>query len=235
MAKKIETPTVETPVINAEATTAPVQEQTPVVNEQTTSPELEKLRGELVDAQKHFAELVAQGKFGSKDMDIAGQNMYKIGKAIEAEESNIKKQLALQDIENKKNARLQILKDMVAAYDHANQVDAQYRAGHATMEQSNDANAAYKQAYDRVANELTAKFANSTPRTANVAAVNGEGRKAGVGAEILERYKALIDGKPFTQELDTQARKTLIKDEGYNDGTVGIVVLKYLREQGLHD
>jgi hypothetical protein len=205
--------------------TEPKQDATP----EDTSPKLDELYAKRIELQQKYGELVLAKKFGTPELNKVGQDLFKLEKEIEVEQANIKKAKRDQEIKDAQNKQISlvtnfeelVIKDYKAGRDHAE--------GKITMEEANAINAAKKAAFDTIANQLIGKV--SVPATRTASTGTADTTRGNVSKEILDRYKALRnEGK-----TDTDARRTLIKVEGFNDGTVGIVVKKYLREIGESD
>lgn len=143
----------------------------------------------------------------SKEAHVANAELWKLQKSIEAQQALIDKAANEAKIAEEKNARVKMLVDLV---------DTAIAEGKETDN--------YKAQYEKVANELLAKYPASSPAKSAGAAT---GTKGATGQAIVEAYKA-ERAKPLDH---TQALKNVIA-QGFSRGTSGAVVLAYRKEIG---
>lgn len=198
-----------------------------------TSPRLDELKQIRRDLA---AKLAGIEDVDSDEYNDANLAVYKAGNDIKAEIEALKKaerdQLALEA----RNARVALFDTAVdakiAEQEHFRTVySAITSPTKEDMEVMNGFTAAYKAAREVVVNELTAKFGSSTAaKPAGTPAAAGSGEVRGAKSkEILDYYVDQIATRPNDE---TAIRKELI-EKGYNDGTIGNVIVTYKRANGL--
>jgi hypothetical protein len=228
-----------TPVAKVENKIAPdtngtptPQDATPATNDAPDAPkdaEPDKPDAPKVEEPTSAKLVEINGKIDAINAEILGGTIkdvptlqakmmetFTLQNAAKEEIANIKKLQAEQKAKELRDGKIALVDKLMDARDAYNAV---------TMDMPQDERDAVTTRFRDARDKVIDLILGSVPKI--VPATGEPSKKGSTGAAILERYKALrAEGKN-----DTEARKIVVS-EGHNDGTTGIVVLKYLREIG---
>lgn len=211
----VTSPAFGTPEADSEKIVLPA-----VVQPEPASELLTKLRNDYsvaFDAMKLLTDINEQ----QKSMLVT----FKIQKEIEGEITNIKTLARDAEAQMKRNERIKLVDTLLAAHVAKLMVDSDKKS---TEEARNVANDAFNAAKDVVQNELLARYGTSKPSTSVATGTTSTGERGAKGAEILAEHQANLAGGKTVPES-----KAAIVASGHAVGTVGAVILKWEREQGL--
>jgi len=151
---------------------------------------------------------------------------FKIQNEIKTELANLKNAEREEAANMARNARIELVTDLLAAHAYKLKVDADKKS---TDAERNDANDMFNAASDVVKNELLARYPTSKPAAKPADGTDKPaGARGATGAEIIAQHVAnLADGKTPAES------KAAIVAGGHSRGTTGAVVLAWEKEQGI--
>ena len=198
--------------------------ETPAAPLKPTSEKLDVLKSTLTEKQTELAS----GKIlpGTSEFTEAMLVQFQLMNEIKAEEANIAKTIKEQEIALKRNERIAMVDDMLAAYADVLAINAATPSGE-NMEEKNAIYAKFKALREPIDNEMLVRIPHTTP---SKKAVDGLAPKTDGG----EKGKAIIAYLLEQRALgitDTEIKKQLVAN-GHAVGTVGAVVLAYQRANG---
>ena len=195
-------------------------EQTHTSIAQPTSDKLVQLQN---DYKTGFAAMALLTDIS--EQQAAMLSTFKIQNEIKTELANLKNAEREEAANMARNARIQLVSDLLAAHANKLKIDADKKS---TDQERNDANDTFNAASDVVKNELLARYPTSKPAGNVTASDKPAGQRGATGAEIIAQHVAnLADGKTPAES------KAAIVAGGHSRGTTGAVVLAWEKEQGI--
>lgn len=184
------------------------------VNDEPTSEKLTELRSQRTEALKN----AMAAEIDSKEQQDGLLEVWKLDAAIKSEIAALNKQKIQAELDEKRNARIKLFNDAIAA-DRAAQLDP---------DNAELADAAAKTA-EIVKNELLARYSSAAPAKKATSGNSNGGTRGAISAAI----RALIVPMFAEGKTGAEVRHAVIHDNGFNDGTANAVIKKYEEEIGL--